>query len=447
MTRATLGRFWNSGEIGATLVRRAGSSMVITAIGTLLVLILQVILARLMGAAQFGIFVYVNTFLNLLVLPAMLGWNVALLRFLPIYSATEQWGLFRGVARRSFHITLAGCCIVGAAMSLVIWLLHNRVSPDLQLAFWIGCISLPAMGLQRLSHTMLRASRMVVQADLPMLVFRPLFVALFAVVAWASLARPPSAATVTALQLLAVLVSYGISELWLRAKIPPPARGAAPEYRTREWMVTALPMLWVSSAQLFFDRTNVILLGMFTDVETAGIFSVASNLPRLISYGLQGVLASAPPLIAELHSQGRRRELQRALNVTALIIISFAVPIFIVIILGGSWFLEMFGHEFTRSYPALCVMAIGVLVDALAGPVNAVLMMTGHERDSAYFMTGAAVLNVTLNVLFIPRWGMVGAASASAISLTVWNLCLVVVVKHRLGLRTTFFGARAENQK
>ena len=67
--------------------------------------------------------------------------------------------------------------------------------------------------------------------------------------------------------------------------------------------------------------------------------------------------------------------------------------------------------------------------------------MTGHERDTATGVGIAAAVNVTLNVLLIPLWGIEGAAIATAISLMTWNILLAVWVYRRLGIYTTAAGS------
>ena len=52
----------------------------------------------------------------------------------------------------------------------------------------------------------------------------------------------------------------------------------------------------------------------------------------------------------------------------------------------------------------------------------------------------AAVVNVALNLLLIPAYGMIGAATATATSTLLWNFLLVVVLWYRTGIDGTFVG-------
>lgn len=112
----------------------------------------------------------------------------------------------------------------------------------------------------------------------------------------------------------------------------------------------------------------------------------------------------------------------------------------------GQSFLSFFGSEFTSGSTALSILVFGQLVNAAAGSVGLLLVMTAHEREAAIGMGVGLSLNVLLNTLLIPLWGIEGAAGASATSMIVWNLWLAVRVHRRLGLDPSvlaMFGPRA----
>ena len=85
----------------------------------------------------------------------------------------------------------------------------------------------------------------------------------------------------------------------------------------------------------------------------------------------------------------------------------------------------------------LCIVAIGQLTNAAFGSVAALLNMTGHEKDTMRGMFIAFVVNVVLNLVLVPEYGMVGAATATAISIFILNAVLRYYVKKRLGIESS----------
>ena len=64
--------------------------------------------------------------------------------------------------------------------------------------------------------------------------------------------------------------------------------------------------------------------------------------------------------------------------------------------------------------------------------------MTGNQNIYAKILLFGAILNVLLNLILIPRYGINGAAIASMSSLTVWNLSMVLVIKKKFGFYTFY---------
>jgi O-antigen/teichoic acid export membrane protein len=73
------------------------------------------------------------------------------------------------------------------------------------------------------------------------------------------------------------------------------------------------------------------------------------------------------------------------------------------------------------------------------GSVGLILNMSGHVWYSAAGVVVAASVNIVGNAFLIPLFGMTGAATASAISLIIWNILLAYWVFKRTGLVTMRF--------
>jgi O-antigen/teichoic acid export membrane protein len=74
--------------------------------------------------------------------------------------------------------------------------------------------------------------------------------------------------------------------------------------------------------------------------------------------------------------------------------------------------------------------------------VGALLNMTGHERDTMNGMIVAMVVNVGLNLVLAPLYGMAGAAAATATSVLVWNILLRKAVLKRLLIESSALGLK-----
>jgi O-antigen/teichoic acid export membrane protein len=97
----------------------------------------------------------------------------------------------------------------------------------------------------------------------------------------------------------------------------------------------------------------------------------------------------------------------------------------------GKTILSLFGPEFVAGYPVMVVLSIGLLIRALAGPLQGLLVVTGRQNVAAFALAVTVVINITLNILLIPKYGLMGAAIATSIAFGVESL-LFLVANHRV---------------
>ena len=160
-----------------------------------------------------------------------------------------------------------------------------------------------------------------------------------------------------------------------------------------------------------------------------------------ISFFLTAVNAVAAPRIAALHAQGKRAELQTLVSTMAHWIFWPALATSAAAIIFGLTILAMFGPAFSAGYDALVILVCGHLVRASTGLVSDLLGVTGHQDENAWVLAWSALLNVILNVLLIPRFGIVGAATATAVTMAFWNVWLWLLARGRVGVDPSVFRA------
>jgi O-antigen/teichoic acid export membrane protein len=138
------------------------------------------------------------------------------------------------------------------------------------------------------------------------------------------------------------------------------------------------------------------------------------------------------PMVADLHHRREHAELDRLFRVATRWLFTIGFPLCLVELLFGRDLLALFGPGFTSGASALAILALGQLVNLGTGTAAGVLAIIGRTRlsvlDSVLFLG----LSVTLDLLLIPRWSIVGAAVANAVALAAVNLLRVVQVHRAL---------------
>ncbi|MGH2542589.1 MAG: polysaccharide biosynthesis C-terminal domain-containing protein, partial [Ardenticatenaceae bacterium] len=160
----------------------------------------------------------------------------------------------------------------------------------------------------------------------------------------------------------------------------------------------------------------------------------------LVAFTLTAANMVLAPYIAQLYAAGDNTRLQHMVTRGAQVILLTALPVAGTFIFFGEPILaSVFGDAYRAGAAALAILCLGQLVNAGAGSVGLILNMTGHERDTAVGVAAAAAANLILNLILIPRFGIEGAAVATAVSLATWNVLLCRRVYRRVGIRSAAF--------
>jgi O-antigen/teichoic acid export membrane protein len=418
------------------LAGRLGGAISIRILGAGIGLGLQVMLARILGAEEYGFYVYAITCTHLLSLVGRVGTTTAALRFVPLYEGREQWGLLRGFMSRCWQVPLMVSTALAVTTAAVAWLMLPWLGRSLTVALWLACLVTPMETVLEVQSSVLLGFRRVVSSQLPHLVLRPALVMLVFAVAMAASPAPAFATVALGAEVVAVAATMAVA-MWLLWRVRPAAMTVAAEFRTVEWGRASLRMWIIAHLQLLISQTDTLLVGAFHGTTVAGIYAASSRLTRVVLFGLDAGNQVVAPAIARLFSQGRMAELQRTVTLAARGVLAFTVPVAVGLIMVGRQALSVFGEAFVEGYSVLVILLAGQVINALTGPVGFLMTMTGHERRAMHVIGATAAMNLALNAVLIPGFGMAGAALATAIAVAARNLALAICVWRVLRIRAT----------
>jgi O-antigen/teichoic acid export membrane protein len=305
----------------------------------------------------------------------------------------------------------------------------------LRLSFFLMLAALPLMSLTTLRQAAMRGFDHIVSGQWPELILRPILIITLSLGAWLVLPRFSlqfSAPWAVAALSTATLIAFAVGAVLL-ARVLRTAPQAKPTIVWRTRFLTALPFMLISAMYVVNARTSLLMLGALGAPTDAGLYQVASRGADFIAMVLLAVNTAFAPTLARLYAQGKQRQLEHAVARSTRTITLVSLPIALAFIVFGQFFLAIFGPEFAPARTTLIILSIGQLINAATGTVAMLLNMTGHERDTARVVGISAAVNVLLNLLLIPRFGLTGAAFATALGTLCWNVLLSYFVYKRLG--------------
>ena len=420
------------------------ATFLITVCGKAAVFLTGIVLARLLGPANLGIYAVALAVAQLLRLSTVFGLPGMVVRYVSLYDAQHSWGLLRGLLQRGLRLTVILSLVAVVIGSLVIWAARGALGLEKTLAFLAALWMVPLLDFAVLRSAVLQGFRHVTLAQIPDGLIRPLVFLVALVLFWdlgdASVGSP---VTVLALQWAVVLVTFVIGLPLLYRAVPRSVWNAAAEYDACRWRGSFVPFMFLYAIQLLLSHADVLMLSALSTDLSVGLYRVASQGGELMAFTLGIVNLVIQPVISRLHTSGDRERLQDLITRTVRLSTIIAVPIALSLLMFGERLLAgLFGPEYQASYLPMMILVSGQMVNVACGSVGLLLFMTGHERDAAWSIASALTINIALGLALIPVFGAEGAAVASAVSLIAWNIFLYRRVRRRLAIHPTIFGRR-----
>ncbi|WP_176251321.1 polysaccharide biosynthesis C-terminal domain-containing protein [Sulfitobacter sp. HGT1] len=432
----------NGGSFRHEILRGGAGSIAVRTISASVGFAVAVVLSRWLGVGGFGSYSFALAILSIVAIPVQVGLPQLVVRETAKAHALGDWAMIRGLwgwANRRV-LMFSGLALVGVTAAIFSLGLEGRGEVIL-----IGIGLIPVIALSNLRSASLRGLRNVVVGQLPETVVRPL--AMLVLIGSAILVFPASTIDARVAMLCfftASVVSLSVGAAMLHAVRPLELR-AATDLRTEPeaWRRAVMPLALITGLQLVNNQADIIILGLFHNDEEVGIYRACFQLALLVIFGLQSITQVLQPHFARLYALGEIDRLQRLVTLASRSVTALAVvPIVVLVLWPSSLLRTTFGIEFESGGQVLIILALAQLVNASFGSVGMLLNMTGHERDTLKGLAVAAALNIILNFVAVPLYGGIGAAAATALSMTVWNILLWHSVWKRLGLDASALGLR-----
>jgi len=335
------------------------------------------------------------------------------------------------------RLTLATSGVVCLGLLVASPWLAGEVYGDERLLplFIIFALALPGAAVLRVSAAATRVSQdlraSVVIEDFG----RPFLFAVIAVfLLWRGMGVLGAAIAVS----LSFLLMAFPARVWARKWFPHTPDGrpkGEPIASARTLVRYSVPMALagtVGVTMTWFDR---LLVGFYLPIEAAGWYQVAAQASGAFAVVVGAFNAIFTPMIAGLLVRGERERLEELFRVAtkwgALAVLPGAALCLAApeAALGSIW-----GADYLPAAAPLVILTCGQLVTVGTGAVGYLLMMSGHPNLWLGLSLGALGADVLLNVLLIPRYGLVGAAAATAMSVAVLFIGGLIVVRRRLGI-------------
>jgi O-antigen/teichoic acid export membrane protein len=416
------------------VAKQATGVMTFRFVGTLVGLGSNLIFARFLGAELLGVVVIASTVLLVVTLIASLGFGNTFVRYVPVSLSRGDREGAAGVFRLGVRSVLLASIVAG----VIVWFLRDFLAytvfkePLLLAVMPIVAVgAVPAtlyilfgFGLRALKRTAMETfSKEIVFKIVKLAAFLALF---YLGYKFRGLMVGFVGGYAVAMGVMLFLMLRNAPFLLRgRSTLPAPAR---------ELFAFSGMMLFVGVMNYGMSITDRVMLGILSTSEAVGVYNIAFLISNILSLIFMALNESFSPVISELYHNDRREELRSLYSSLTRAVLLIILPAFIWLVGFGDDLLRYFGGDFVAGYWALVVLGIGVMTRCFVGTVGPLLVLSGHERWNAANIVIVTGMNIGLNLYFIPRYGVLGAAFATAISLVAINIVALLEVRALLGL-------------
>jgi O-antigen/teichoic acid export membrane protein len=175
-------------------------------------------------------------------------------------------------------------------------------------------------------------------------------------------------------------------------------------------------------AQIGLQRLDIVLIGVLRGPTEAAIYAAATRFLVVGQLGSQAVSLVVQPTLAELLAIKDIAATRTLYQLSTAWLISLTWPLYLLSAVLAPQLVTVFGRGYETGADAIVVLALAMLVATGCGMVDMLLTMAGKTSWNLGNVLLALAVNVGLDLLLIPEYGVMGAAVAWAVAIALNNL-------------------------
>ena len=203
---------------------------------------------------------------------------------------------------------------------------------------------------------------------------------------------------------------------------------AASRSEVRDLVATSWPLVIAGLSMIVYMRIDQIMLAAMMGDAGVGLFSAAVKISEALYFIPTAAIATVAPALTAAHARSAAEHNRQTLQVMRILVWIALVIALIFACFSKLIILELYGRAYAPAAAVLSIHAwIGVLM-SISSVSGQWLINEGYYHYSMYQTLAGAAANIALNLLLIPRYGIIGAALASCTGQLVSVMLMMAVI-------------------
>jgi O-antigen/teichoic acid export membrane protein len=399
----------------------------------------RVVIARNFGSEVYGLFSLAITISSVFIAIAALGLVEGLVRYISLYRGKNKPEKIKYV----FSLTLFTSLISSAIFSLIFFLSSNFLAVNIfhnsELVIFLKIFSLVPflMVLFGVFSSALRAFEKIFWYSFATNIFQNLLKILFLVLL---IFTGLNSGAVSMSYVLSIFGALVLSYYVCKHQVPWIFKKSTLKTEEKrqikgEIMKYSLPLMFLGIFSFLFNNLDSLALGFFRNASEVGIYSTAIITVSMVWFTQELFMQLFLPLVTKEFSKGNFLLVKEISKQVGKWIFAVNLPISIIVILFPNAIINiLFGSQFIAAGPVLRILAVGQLIFSLGSLLTNLILITGRSRWVLINLIVVSLINLILEIVLVPHYGLLGAALAATISMSLLSLILFVEVKYLLSM-------------
>lgn len=398
--------------------------------------LLSLFLTNSFSAEIVGQYDFVRSFLMILSGASLLGTNQAIIYYSGILTSKKSFGSIKSIYFKMNFLILIACAILYAPLLVIDKEIINQIF-NKQGAYEL--VSLSLQGLVFYSITMLnidtiRALKHTLISEGFRNIFRytPFFI--FSIILY--IIDSPEYLVLWFIYSFVVIfvISTVVVYFFLFNKNFP--KSAAHNFSSTEILRASFPMALSAISYFLMQSTDVLFISAYDTFESVAYYSIAVKLATVTALALISVNIVIAPKIASIYNDKNFYQLKLILKKATRMNVVISLPIIIILLFFSEYVLSTFGSNYILAKNALWILLIAQFFNSITGPSALYLNMTGRQKKLNVILVISLLINVVLNIILVPDFGMLGAAISTTTSFVISKILASVLVFYLDNVKT-----------
>tara|TARA_B100000401_G_scaffold416609_1_gene339068 strand:+ start:953 stop:2485 length:1533 start_codon:yes stop_codon:yes gene_type:complete len=388
-------------------------------LGSVFRYIFSIVMARLLGAQMLGIYSLGNAVTRIAEIFALMGLDNGVLRF--VSRDTENTQNVNSSIYSSLKVGLLSSIVISIILFFSAELIVNNFLKEdkfLIIVIKLFSLSLPFSVLTLITSSATQAFKILKYKIFVNQIVNPLTLLIAFISSFYFLGTKLSILIPTVTSAIIGLI-FILKFLRNFAKIS--FKNLIKSEVNKEILKFSIPLMFVSAIGIIMHWVDIVMLGILSNATDVGMYHPidrTAGLVRMILFAFAGIFA---PIFSENYFKKNIVGMKESYQSSSKYILTFSLPVFIFLFIFASPMLSLFGSEFQNEV-ALKILLTGIFVQTIFGLGSSTLSMSGNTTFNLINVSIALILNVALNYILIPQYGIIGAALSTAIALFILSI-------------------------